>query len=226
MDQPDRREVPGVSVCIAIAVKHMLAAGMAHDAIVAAVAEMETQYVREDDQPKLTPRQERNRRYYEKRLKASEKVLNEDASDDLSLETKGFPKPLLKTQILSTPSPPKGGSVPKPKSDFDLFWLDYPRKVGKRKAMLAYASARKRGVDPGEILAGLANCAMAWATDSPEFIPHPQTWLNRDGWLDQLTPRQGRTNATSFRQADAERARANVERRHRAADSLVGLYDG
>lgn len=67
---------------IAAALKHMLAAGMPHDAIVHAVAEMEASAA-----PQKTARQLRNARYYaakssEKRLKASE----QDVSDDSVLK--------------------------------------------------------------------------------------------------------------------------------------------
>jgi hypothetical protein len=61
-----------VSGIIAIALRHMFAAGMDNSAIMAAVAEMEAFL---GGLP-LTPRQARNQRYYDtKRLKASESVL-------------------------------------------------------------------------------------------------------------------------------------------------------
>lgn len=97
---------------IATAVKHMLAANMPHDEIVAAIAEME-----ECASSKVvtTKRQERNRRYYE-RLKASEKRLNKTNSDDsdggaLSPQ-KSSPTPPKKLTPITPPSPPKGGSSP------------------------------------------------------------------------------------------------------------------
>lgn len=86
---------------IAVAVKHMLAAGMDHEAVVSAVAEMETETRQE-----RTPRQERNRRYYEKqasekRLKASESVLQDAPLDKEKVAPKET-KPLKE-------NPPKGG---------------------------------------------------------------------------------------------------------------------
>ena len=103
---------------IATALKHMLAAGMPADAIVAAVAEMEESSLPKE--PVTTKRQERNRRYYE-RLKASEKCLNQtvqDVSDggDLSPK-KSSPTPPKKITPINPPSPPKGGSSP---TDFDF----------------------------------------------------------------------------------------------------------
>ncbi len=75
-----------------------------------------------------------------------------------------------------------------PKGAFARFWAEYPWRVGRRKAEIAYGHAwgRCESDDPeAEILGGLRGCAPLWA---PEFIPHPTTWLNRDGWLDQPKP--------------------------------------
>ncbi|MEZ2132710.1 MULTISPECIES: hypothetical protein [unclassified Sinorhizobium] len=74
---------------IALAVKHMLAAGMDHAAIIAAVEEMEAHGA-----PQRSARQERNRRYYEGK-KASEKRLktSETSYSDAkgTLDKEGFP---------------------------------------------------------------------------------------------------------------------------------------
>lgn len=69
---------------------------------------------------------------------------------------------------------------------FDAFWSAYPRKVGKRTALAAYARACKRA-NADDILTGLLRQVPAW-TD-PQYVPHPTTWLNRDGWLDEPTRR-------------------------------------
>ena len=67
---------------------------------------------------------------------------------------------------------------------FDEFWSAYPRKVGKRKATAEWTRAVKRS-PPGEIIAGCHRHAIAWASTDPQFIPHPTTWLTRDGWNDE-----------------------------------------
>jgi len=84
-------------------------------------------------------------------------------------------------------------------ADFDAFWERYPRKVGKPKAQAAYRQARKRAtVD--EILTGLDRHLPAWRRldrmGNGDKIPHPTTWLNRDGWGDDPppTPSAGRPN--------------------------------
>lgn len=72
---------------------------------------------------------------------------------------------------------------------FDGFWKLYPRKVGRRTASTAYERAARRA-PPEDIYAGLAARAAWWAkTRTPvDKIPHPTTWLNRDGWADELEP--------------------------------------
>lgn len=75
-------------------------------------------------------------------------------------------------------------AVTEPHPDtFAEFWRLYPRKVGRRKAETAYRSALKR-TTPATILAGLGRHLPAWESIDATFVPHPTTWLNRDGWDD------------------------------------------
>lgn len=162
---------------IAEAVRHMLKAGMSHEDIVGAISDMETAMT-----PAKTARQERNRRYYEKKL--SEKRLNKtekDVSDacDLPSSPKVSPHtPLPNPSNHLPPSPPKGGSSP---ADFDQFWSIYPNKVGKRDAEKAFSKAVKRA-DISIILAGLK--AYVAKTDDRPWC-NPATWLNQDRWEDR-----------------------------------------
>lgn len=66
-------------------------------------------------------------------------------------------------------------------SDFEAFWLAYPRQAGKRAALKAWHGATVRAGSPAPIMAGLA--AHRFCAEE-RFIPHPSTWLNRDQWLD------------------------------------------
>lgn len=80
-----------------------------------------------------------------------------------------------------TPIPPRGLFG----EDFDSFWAAYPKKVGKPQAAKSFAKAIKRS-DIRTILAGLdrAKASRDWVKNGGQFIPHPTTWLNRDGWND------------------------------------------
>ena len=77
------------------------------------------------------------------------------------------------------PQPPKGGG------DFETFWKAFPRRIGKGEAARKWA-ALKPPLDA--VLKALAWQVPAW-TD-PKFIPHPTTWLNRHGWLDEPEPKK------------------------------------
>jgi hypothetical protein len=70
---------------------------------------------------------------------------------------------------------------------FNDFWEAYPRKVGKATAKRAFAKAA--AIDnPTEIITGAARLAADPNLPPAQFIPHPTTWLNREGWLDEPLP--------------------------------------
>lgn len=71
--------------------------------------------------------------------------------------------------------------------DFESFWEAYPRKVGKTKAEAAFA---KISVPVDVLLSAISKQKKSaqWTKDGGQFIPHPTTWLNRQGWEDELAP--------------------------------------
>jgi hypothetical protein len=78
---------------------------------------------------------------------------------------------------------------------FDEFWAVYPRKVGKGIARKAWEKVTKT-VDPAVVMAG----AMRYRDDPTRkandrsFTAHPTTWLNREGWEDELDSPQRPTS--------------------------------
>ena len=82
------------------------------------------------------------------------------------------------------PKPPASGGRDRASypTDFDAFWLAYPRKAAKRAALKGWAGAVARAGGAAAIMAGLASHRFA---AEERFIPHPSTWLNRDQWLDE-----------------------------------------
>lgn len=98
-------------------------------------------------------------------------------------------KPRTRTRTknhIDTPLPPGGFE------GFDRFWSVYPRKVGKPKAIAAFAAALARGASADDVVAGLQHHLPMWAVKKAsgegDKIPHPSTWLNRDGWNDEVMP--------------------------------------
>ncbi|HJY46672.1 MAG TPA: hypothetical protein VJ301_18810, partial [Propionibacteriaceae bacterium] len=77
-------------------------------------------------------------------------------------------------------SPP----VVPPEGDFDRFWKQYPKKVGKGAALRAWQT-HARSTPLETILSALAAQAGWLGRDGGKFIPNPATWLNQRRWEDQ-----------------------------------------
>lgn len=82
----------------------------------------------------------------------------------------------------------RGKPKPAVPQSFEVFWAACPRKVGKGAAEKIW-----RTMNPDETLALKIVKAMTeqrnqeqWKREGGKFIPHPSTWLNRKGWLDEI----------------------------------------
>ncbi|MFB9621400.1 hypothetical protein [Brooklawnia cerclae] len=72
---------------------------------------------------------------------------------------------------------------------FDDFWTAYPRKVGKQKARAKFAAATRRA--PADaVIAGAQSLAADPNLPPEQYIPHPSTWLERNGWEDPPLPQR------------------------------------
>ncbi|MFG1461764.1 hypothetical protein V5F77_02610 [Xanthobacter sp. DSM 24535] len=176
---------------IAEAIRHMLAAGMEADAVVQAVAAMESAAA-----PARTARQERNARYYakvasEKRLKSSEQDVS-DIQDDAPPspeQRKVSPDPSKETQP-SSPSPSAspqehtGRARSVAVAEFDRFWAAYPRKIGKDAALRTFGAVMKR--NPTLTVETMVQALDAYQRFKPPDLDfcHPATWLNQGRWND------------------------------------------
>lgn len=72
-------------------------------------------------------------------------------------------------------------------SEFEQFWDQYPRKIGKKAAMKAWHAAKDKP-DLPRILSALAAAKQSsdWTKENGKFIPHPATWLNQGRWDDEV----------------------------------------
>ncbi len=75
-------------------------------------------------------------------------------------------------------------------SPFERFWEVYPKKKSKGQAEKTWSKLK---VDEQLLTVMLAAIERAkksadWKKDGGQFIPHPSTWLNAKGWLDEYTP--------------------------------------
>lgn len=69
---------------------------------------------------------------------------------------------------------------------FDVFYKKYPRKVGKEKAIKAFAKA-KAGAILEIILTDIDRRVISdeWTVDKMQYIPHPASYLNGKRWEDE-----------------------------------------
>ena len=81
---------------------------------------------------------------------------------------------------------------------FEKFWAAYPHRVSKGPAEKAWNRIRPDEKLLQEMLSAiaLAKESKKWKKDRGKFIPHPATWLNAKGWLDELPDKKGYLNST------------------------------
>jgi len=83
------------------------------------------------------------------------------------------------------PSSPSGGHSP----GFAEFWDAYPKKVGKQKALRAFAKLKADTALQARLMAALHRHTQSeqWRKADGQFIPHPTTWLNEERWADGVS---------------------------------------
>lgn len=109
---------------------------------------------------------------------------------DTDIPTKrGHAHPVLE----DTPTSPQEPSIFNPQiepsqvdNDWQTFWNEYPRKTGKQNAEKAWS--KLSATDRQSALAQIDMHIHHWDVSgtSPQFIPHPATWLNGRRWEDEL----------------------------------------
>jgi len=103
------------------------------------------------------------------------------------------------------------------KSDFNAFWMLYPRKVAKQAAFKAFEKACKLH-DASDVLAGVQRLARDPNKPSKQFLPHPATWLNEGRWEDEPYPERELTaEEKQARAAEDNARRREAEKRHNEA---------
>lgn len=87
-----------------------------------------------------------------------------------------------------TTAPDGAGKIPASQlsAEFDLWYADYPKKVGKDAARKAFAKARK-STDLETLLDGLRHYRESVKTSERQFIANPATWLNAGRWEDDYS---------------------------------------
>lgn len=91
---------------------------------------------------------------------------------------------------MPTRCPTCGQTLPAADPDgFEAFWAAYPKKRSKGQARKAWAKLRPDAALQERIAAALTLWVRSpeWTRDGGQYIPHPATWLNGEGWEDQPT---------------------------------------
>jgi uncharacterized protein YdaU (DUF1376 family) len=83
----------------------------------------------------------------------------------------------------NTPIVPKGTGV-----GFDAFWAAYPKKKAKGAALKAWAKIKGVHELLPQILESVRQQTGSpeWQKECGRYIPHPATWLNGQGWSDEV----------------------------------------
>ena len=90
--------------------------------------------------------------------------------------------------------------------EFEQFWEEYPRKVGKMATIKVWLRTRPRIEDCLSTLSWQKK-SVEWNREGGRFIPHPATWLTQGRWEDvKSSPR----SSLEQRIADLE-CKENVE---------------
>lgn len=69
---------------------------------------------------------------------------------------------------------------------FERFYAAYPRKRSRGQAEKTFAKLNPDEQLLTEILSGIERAMKSADWQNPKFIPHPSSWLNDKGWLDDV----------------------------------------
>jgi phage replication O-like protein O len=86
-------------------------------------------------------------------------------------------------------------------SSFETFWKEYPNKKKKGGARKTWLKIKPDDLLIHEIMEALkrARNSIEWTKDKGEYIPHPATWLNAEGWHDVYKPLQSADQYPTFK---------------------------
>ena len=77
--------------------------------------------------------------------------------------------------------------------DFEKFWKEYPRKIGKDKCLRWFKTHRPKPEIVNQMIEAVEQQKKSKQWSDPQYIPHPYTWLNQGRWEDELTPSKDST---------------------------------
>jgi len=117
-----------------------------------------------------------------------------------------------------------GGTSSALEKRFDVFWMAYPKKVGKRAAETAWKKIKPDAALHDRIMTaiGRARATEQWTKENGRFIPNPTTWLNQGRWDDEYEEASTRDNESKHFTLSGFKPATDheIERKH---DVLAGF---
>lgn len=108
---------------------------------------------------------------------------------------------------------------------FLRFWAAYPKKKSKGQAWKAWKKINpdERLVDLMVSIIELAKTSDDWLEKGGKYIPHPATWLNAEGWEDEIKLRYNddRNNIQSGQNGQGKQFQTSSERFQSELDAWV-----
>jgi hypothetical protein len=177
---------------IALTVKHLLACGASHEAVVKAVEEIEAASKSRERDRKRAYREQLSQ---DRRDNGTEIPTPLDINNNnINISPRGCRGSGTNPRALGTN--PRAAPCPWLPS-FDQFYEVYPRKKAKGSAKKAFKNALNR-TTAEEILVGVKRYAAECAGREAQYIKMPATWLNSDCWLDE-PDKKPQANVVGFR---------------------------
>ena len=89
------------------------------------------------------------------------------------------------------------------KDEFEVLWMNYPRKDGKKNAFLAYERARHQGATYDDVMSGIKRYVnkIEHEGTNPEYIAMGSTWFNQRRWEDECKVNESKK--TSYQSNDS-----------------------
>lgn len=78
--------------------------------------------------------------------------------------------------------------------DFEVFWKEYPKKVGKDAARRAWKTRNGTRPPIADLVTAIRKQTQSiqWNKDGGQYIPNPATWINQGRWSDEMEVNNGK----------------------------------
>lgn len=174
-------------------IEALVQSGAPSESILAAVKAFEDQIENKKKERRLKDA-ERQRRHRMSRDVTVTVCDNRDISSPLVPPSQVSPTPPSNSPPYNPPNSKKNQTnVCQKKDGFDYWWEEYPHKVGKGAARLAYARALTK-TNHEELVNGIIRYISTKPPDRDYC--NPATWLNQERWNDQPAEIENATNRT------------------------------